>query len=75
MSRSKIKKHSHKKIKVVFAGIYPENKNTAAYNRFLSTLKMVKDSFACEVVMPERYMLKNRILKVLSVRVVYFLQL
>ena len=67
--------HTSKKIKVIFAGIYPEKKNTAAYNRFLATVKMVKASFECEVVMPERYVLKNRILKGLVARALFFRQI
>lgn len=70
-----MRNHPPKKTKVIFAGIYPEKKNTAAYNRFLATIKMVKASFEYEIVMPERYALKNRILKGLLARMLFFHQI
>lgn len=56
------------KLKVIITGIKPANRNTAAYNRFLATVKMVKASFECEVVMSERAKIKNRIFNGLIAR-------
>jgi len=49
------------KIKVIIAGIRPKNKQTAAYNRYLATEKILRALYKCTVVMPNRLNKRSRI--------------